>query len=58
MLHKETIDQPTLELLKSITWFNDVVLEEWPVILKDKNLKWEEIKRRIIKETEIYLKQL
>lgn len=47
-----------VNVLKSITWFNDVVLEDWPVILNDKNLKWEEIKRRIIKETEIYLKQI
>jgi len=46
MLHKGTIDQPTQ------------VLEGWPVILKDKNLKWEEIKGRIIKETQIYLKQI
>jgi len=26
--------------------------------LKDKNLKWEEIKKRIIRETQIYLKQI
>lgn len=47
-----------VNVLKSITWFNDVKLEDWPVILKDKNLKWEEVKDRIVNKTEIYLKQL
>jgi hypothetical protein len=47
-----------VNVLKSITWFNDVVLDEWPVILKDKNLKWDEVKNRITKKTEIYLKQI
>lgn len=47
-----------VNVLKSITWFNDVVLEDWPVILKDKNLKWDEVKNRIIKRTEIYLKKI
>ncbi len=47
-----------VNVLKSITWFNDVVLEDWPVILKGNNLKWDEIKDRIIKETENYLKDL
>ncbi|WP_372949447.1 nucleotidyl transferase AbiEii/AbiGii toxin family protein [Mariniphaga sp.] len=47
-----------VNVLKSITWFNDVVMEDWPVILKGNNLKWDEIKDRIIKETENYLKDL
>jgi hypothetical protein len=47
-----------VNVLKSITWFNDVVMDEWPVILKDKNLKWEDVKDRIVKETENYLKQI
>jgi len=55
---KKYVQYNEVNVLKSITWFNDVVLEEWPVILKDKNLKWEEIKKRIIRETQIYLKQI
>lgn len=47
-----------VNVLKSITWFNDVALEDWPVILKDKEINWDEVKNRIIKETEIYLEQL
>lgn len=47
-----------VNVLKSITWFNDVVMEDWPVVLKDKNLKWEDVKDRIVKETENYLKQI
>jgi hypothetical protein len=47
-----------VNVLKSITWFNDVVMEDWPVILKDRNLKWEKIKKRIIRETESYLKEI
>ena len=47
-----------VNVLKSITWFNDVILEEWPVMLKNKNLRWEDVKARIIRETENYLKQL
>jgi hypothetical protein len=47
-----------VNVLKSITWFNDVILDDWPVILKDKDLKWEEVKDRIVNKTEIYLKQI
>lgn len=47
-----------VNVLKSITWFNDVVTEDWPVILKGNNLKWDEVKDRIVKETEFYLKQI
>jgi hypothetical protein len=47
-----------VNVLKSITWFNDVVMDDWPVIMKDKNLKWKEVKDRIVKETETYLKDL
>lgn len=45
-------------VIKSITWFNDVILNDWPVILKDKKPNWEEIKKRIINETLNYLKQI
>jgi len=47
-----------VNVIKSITWFNDVVMDDWPVIMKDKNLKWKEVKDRIVKETETYLKDL
>lgn len=47
-----------VNVIKSITWFNDVVMDDWPVILKDKNLKWDSIKNRIVKETKKYLEHL
>jgi predicted nucleotidyltransferase component of viral defense system len=45
-------------VLKSITWFDDVTESDWPVILKQPGLKWEDVKSRIREATELYLKQL
>ena len=45
-------------VLKSITWFDDVIENDWPVILNQPGLKWEDVKRGIIAATEMYLKQL
>jgi hypothetical protein len=47
-----------VNVLKSVTWFNDVELDDWPLILKNKNLNWEEVKDRIVNATKIYLKQI
>lgn len=45
-------------VLKSITWFDDVIESDWPVILKQPDLKWADVKKRIVEATEAYLKQL
>jgi len=38
-----------VNILKSITYFNDVDLSGWPVLIKNPVLKWIEVKKRIIK---------
>jgi len=45
-------------VLKSITWFDDVDLSDWPVLIKTPKLKWETVKKRIIKATSTFLKQI
>lgn len=45
-------------VLKSITWFDDIIESDWPVILKKPGLKWEDVKSKINEATELYLKQL
>lgn len=57
--YKKKYDQfNEVNVLKSLTWFNDVLLEGWPVLLKDRDLKWEDVQNRIMKETKIYFKQI
>lgn len=45
-------------VLKSITWFDDVDLSDWPVLLKTPKLKWETVKKRIIEASSIFLSQI
>ncbi|OFX28250.1 MAG: hypothetical protein A2033_06100 [Bacteroidetes bacterium GWA2_31_9] len=45
-----------LNVLKSITYFNDVDLSDWPVLLTNPSLKWSEVKKRIIKTSMEYTK--
>jgi len=47
-----------VNVLKSLTWFDDVNLSEWPVLLKNPKLKWGSIKKRIMEATLIYFKQI
>jgi len=49
--YKQTND---LLILKSLIYFNDVEESDWPVIIKDPDLKWEDVKRRIGKEVLSY----
>jgi len=44
-------------VLKSIIWFEDVDLSEWPVLLKATDLKWTEVKERINNAIQSYLVQ-
>jgi len=45
-----------VNILKSINYFNDVDLTDWPVLLKDPALKWNEVKKRINKATIDFIK--
>jgi hypothetical protein len=45
-----------VNVLKSLTWFEDVDLSTWPVLIKTPKLKWETVKKRILKATNTYLK--
>lgn len=46
-----------VNVLKSLTWFEDVDLSDWPVIIKAPALDWEVIKRRIVEATKDYLRR-
>ena len=45
-------------VLKSITWFDDVDLSDWPVLLENPKLKWETVKERIINASSEFLSQI
>lgn len=47
-----------INVLKSIIWFDDVDLSDWPVLLKTPELKWETVKQRIIEASSAFLKQI
>lgn len=47
-----------VNVLKSLTWFDDVELSDWPITLKIPKLKWENVKKRILEKTSNFLKQL
>jgi len=35
-----------VNVLKSLTWFEDIDLSDWPVILKTPKLKWKEVMKK------------
>jgi hypothetical protein len=43
-----------LLILKSLIYFNDVEESEWPVMIKDPDLKWKDIRRKIEKKVLSY----
>lgn len=45
-------------VLKSLCWFEDVDLSDWPVLLKSPKLRWETIRKTLTDATRQYLKQL
>ena len=45
-----------MHILKSLVYFNDVDLSDWPVLLKKPALKWKEVKVRLEKEVLAYAK--
>lgn len=45
-------------VLKSLCWFDDVDLSEWPVLLQSPQLNWKTVKNTIEKATLTYIKQI
>ena len=45
-----------MHILKSLIYFNDVNLSDWPVLVKNPDLNWKEVKVRIKKEVLAYTK--
>jgi hypothetical protein len=45
-------------VLKSLCWFEEVDLSEWPVLLKTPKLRWGTVKKAIKEATSTYLHQL
>lgn len=46
-----------VNVLKSLVWFEDIDLSDWPVLLQDPELKWAEIMKKIRMETQKYLRK-
>jgi hypothetical protein len=46
-----------MHIIKSLIYFDDVDLADWPVIIKKPHLKWSEVKKKIEKEVLNYLKK-
>lgn len=44
-------------VLKSLCWFDEVDLADWPVLLKIPKLKWETVMKTITKATRVYLNE-
>jgi predicted nucleotidyltransferase component of viral defense system len=48
--YQQKYNQPgDMHILKSLIYFDDVDLSDWPVLLKDPGLKWDQVKKRIEK---------
>jgi len=45
-----------VNILKSIVYFDDVDLTDWPILLKEPTLKWSAVKKRITQATLAYTK--
>lgn len=49
--------QQTEHVLKSLIYFDDVDLSDWPVLTKSLELKWADVKKGIEKEVKRYVKK-
>lgn len=47
-----------VNVLKSLIWFEDIDHSAWPVLLKNPDLKWETIRKKIVKETQKFLRSI
>lgn len=43
--------------VKSLTWFEDADLNDWPVIIKEPDLSFDQVKREIIHQRDFFLKR-
>jgi hypothetical protein len=46
-----------MHIIKSLIYFDDVDLADWPVLLKKPHLKWDDVKRKIVEEVRLYMKE-
>ena len=46
-----------VNVLKSLTWYEDIDHSDWPVLFQNPGLKWPEIMKKIRKETQNYLQK-
>ncbi|MDA3816866.1 MAG: nucleotidyl transferase AbiEii/AbiGii toxin family protein [Prolixibacteraceae bacterium] len=47
-----------VNVIKSLTWYDDVDLSDWPLLLKNPKLKWKKVKEKITKATKAYLQTI
>ncbi|MEI6579419.1 MAG: nucleotidyl transferase AbiEii/AbiGii toxin family protein [Eubacteriales bacterium] len=60
MIHfykKKYVGYNEINVLKSLTWFEDIDHSDWPLLLRNPELKWPEITKKIILETRKYLRK-
>jgi hypothetical protein len=55
---KKYLQYNEANVLKSLCWFEEVDLSDWPVLLKTPKLRWVNVKKKIKEVTSIYLQQL
>lgn len=49
--------QGDMHVLKSLIYFDDLDLSDWPLLLKNQHLKWSDVRKRIEKEVLLLLKR-
>ena len=54
---KKYKQQNDLLVLKSLIYFDDVQESEWPIMIKEPDLKWKDVKRKIQKRVIDYSRQ-
>jgi predicted nucleotidyltransferase component of viral defense system len=54
---KKYNQQGEMHILKSLVYFDDVDLSDWPVLLRKPHLKWTEIRKKIEKEVFLFMKE-
>lgn len=45
-----------MHVLKSLVFFDDVDLSDWPVLSREKDLKWKKVQKKITQEVVRYMK--
>jgi len=54
---KKYSQQGDMQVLKSLIYFDDVDLSDWPLLIKKTTLTWTEVKKRIEKEVLLFIKK-